>query len=236
MYFSACEAASISFVRNLFRPKPSGLPESAESHTLHGRTTKRDRTPAWTDPPMDTAAQLDLTHSQILIVDMQERLMPHVDDGAGVTRQVARLVRAATAMRLPITISEQYPEGLGRTVAELAQLVTGADRIMKMTFSVWRDDTARERLTSHLRPQIVVAGVETHVCVQQTVLDLLGMQMQPFVLADAVGSRHRTDRDVALQRMSAAGAVVTTVESAIYELLEEAGTPLFKRVLEIVKA
>ena len=93
----------------------------------------------------------------------------------------------------------------------------------------------RERLTSLLRPQVLLVGIETHVCVQQTALDLLEMKMQPFVLADAVGSRRPTDYAVALERMRAAGVTVTTVESAIFELVHEAGTPDFKKILPIVK-
>jgi nicotinamidase-related amidase len=111
----------------------------------------------------------------------------------------------------------------------------GASRLEKLAFSLWQDEPIREHLLSLARPHILLVGIETHVCVQQTAFDLLETQMTPLVLADAVGSRRPLDRDIALERMRSAGIGVTTVESAIFEMLDQAGTELFKRILPIVR-
>jgi isochorismate hydrolase len=104
-----------------------------------------------------------------------------------------------------------------------------------MTFSFCKDSECLEQIAGLFRPQVLLVGIEAHVCVQQTALDLVSLKMQPIVLADAVGSRRPLDYEVALRRMAAAGAIVTTVEAAIFELAQKAGTPLFKRLLPLVK-
>lgn len=184
---------------------------------------------------MQRVDRLDTTHAQVLLVDMQARMMPAIDQAAEITTAAVRMLRAARALKVPITISEHYPSGLGATVPEVLKAAETEPQVEKMTFSVCGDDAARELLKRALRPAVLLMGVETHVCVQQTALDLLEMQMMPFVLADAVSSRRAFDRQVALDRLRAAGAVVTTTESAIFDLLRVAGTPQFKEVLALVK-
>lgn len=161
--------------------------------------------------------------------------MPHIDGAGAVVEQTVRMVRAARELRLPISLSEQNPRALGPTVRPVLEAVGDAPRIEKMYFSVCGSKEARTRLTSLMRPQVLLCGVEAHVCVQQTALDLLDDQMQPMVLADAVGSRRPLDREVALARMRSAGVVVTTVESVIFELLKRCDTEQFRRVLPLVK-
>lgn len=178
---------------------------------------------------------LESDKAQLLVVDLQERLLPHIADHEAVIAQTVRILQAARELELPITLTEQYPAGLGRTPAVVMDAAGGVRPTEKTTFSVWRDGAARERLQGLNRPQLVLAGIETHVCVQKTVFDLLGAGLKPFVLADAVGSRRLLDRQTALERMRAAGAELTTVESAIFEMLERAGTELFKRILPIVR-
>ena len=177
-------------------------------------------------------------HTQLVVVDIQEKMLPHVAEHEAVLAQAIRMIRSAAVMELPVTISEQYVRGLGPTlpaVIDAAGEPAGYAKYEKMAFSLFRDDPLRERIVSLKRPQVVLVGVETHVCVQQTALDLLAAGLQPVVLADAVGSRRPTDRAVALDRMRTAGAVITTVESAIFELIEVAGTDLFKRMLPLVR-
>lgn len=181
------------------------------------------------------AERLELDRAQLLIVDIQEKLLPQIAEHEQVTAQAERMIRAAAALELPTTLSEQYPRGLGPTVAAIAQAAAGATRCEKQTFSFCADRSCRKRLTSVLRPQVLIVGIETHVCVQQTALDLLDMQMAPFVLADAVGSRRPFDCQIALERMRAAGVIVTTVESAIFQLVRDSGSALFKKILPIVR-
>lgn len=184
---------------------------------------------------MTHTPRLDKMQAQLLVVDIQERLLPYISDHALVTAQAVRMIRAAREFPLPITISEQYPKGLGPTDPAVLAAAGDAGHVEKQAFSVCGDAAAKETLVKLARPQVLLIGIEAHVCVQQTALDLLDMQMQPFLLADAVGSRRPSDYEVALERMRAAGVVVTTVESAIFELLHEAGTELFKRVAPIVR-
>ena len=177
----------------------------------------------------------DCERTQLLVIDIQEKLLPQIAEHDGVVAQAERMIRAAVALEIPVTLSEQYPRGLGPTVPAIAAAAAEATHMQKMTFSFCADEACRNRITTVLRPQVLLVGIETHVCVQQTALDLLEMQMEPFVLADAVGSRRPLDYSVAIERMRAAGVVITTVESAIFELVHEAGTDLFKRILPIVR-
>jgi nicotinamidase-related amidase len=179
--------------------------------------------------------RLDAQRSQLLIIDIQAKLLPHIADHAGVLAQAVRMIRAAQVLDLPVTISEQYPKGLGASVPEIAEAAGHLTPIEKETFSFCANPPGRDHILKLNRPQVLLIGIEAHVCVQQTALDLLAMQMRPVVLADAVSSRRTFDRDIAFDRMRAAGVVVTTVESAIYELLVRSGTDQFKRMLPIVK-
>lgn len=188
-----------------------------------------------TDMPDAAFRKLDREHTQLVVVDVQEKMLPHIADHELVLEQVERMMRAAVVLEVPVTVSEQYVRGLGGTVGGVLEAAPEAYRGEKMTFSVCDDAKLRERIVSLMRPQVLLVGVETHVCVQQTALDLLSQQMRPYVLADAVGSRRAMDRSVSLERVRTAGAVVTTVESVIFELLRESGTEIFKRILPLVR-
>lgn len=183
---------------------------------------------------------LSASESLLLIVDVQERLLPHIAHGAAVTENAVRLLRAADLFGVPVTVTEQYPRGLGQTVSDLADILKEAAgapvaRAEKLRFSAaeatgW--PAAGERQDG--RHQVVVAGVETHVCVLQTTLDLLSQGYRVFVAADATGSRREFDRDIALNRLRDGGATVTTTESVLFEWCEAAGTEAFKWVRELV--
>ena len=147
------------------------------------------------------------------------------------------IVHLAGVLEVPVLLSEQYPQGLGGSVPAVMEAAAAveAERAEKMTFSFCADETCRKKLSGVMRPQVLLVGIEAHVCVYQTALDLLEMQMTPVVLADAVGSRRLSDYQIALDGLRAAGVVVTTTESAIFQLLHESGTPMFKRILPLVK-
>ncbi|MEW6249587.1 MAG: isochorismatase family protein [Planctomycetota bacterium] len=179
--------------------------------------------------------RLDRDHVQLLVVDIQEKLLPHIHEHAQMLAQAERMIRAAVVLDVPITVSEQYPKGLGSTNPAIVDAAAGATRLAKMSFSFCGEAACRSRLASVLRPQVLLVGIETHVCVQQTALDLLGMQMQPVVLADAVGSRRPLDCQIALDYLRAAGAIVTTVEAVIFQLVRESSGELFRRILPIVR-
>jgi nicotinamidase-related amidase len=184
---------------------------------------------------MPRVPRISAEKAQLLVVDVQDKLLPLIANHQTIVSQSVRIIRAARELELPVTLTEQYPDGLGRTAAAVTEAVEGASPLEKVTFSVWHDAACRDRLLELTRPQVLLVGIEAHVCVQQTAFDLLEAELVPLVLADAVGSRRPIDCDVALRRLRAAGICVTTVESAIFEMLDRAGTELFKRILPIVR-
>lgn len=173
--------------------------------------------------------------SVLLVVDIQERLLPAMDGHEEVAAAADRLVRAAGLLGVPVLCTEQYPRGLGATVDPVRTSLGPAPILEKMTFSCCGAEGLMGRLASLGRRQVVLAGIETHVCVMQTALDLLAAGYRPFVAADGVSSRFAADRQTALDRLRQAGAVVTTSESVMFEWLETAAAAEFKAVSRIVR-
>jgi nicotinamidase-related amidase len=173
---------------------------------------------------------LSREESVLVVVDVQEGFRPYASF-AGVAEACKKLLQGARILQVPRIVSEQYPKGLGHTALEVG-LEDGEreERIEKTVFSAARADG----FDLHGRTQAIVCGIETHVCVSQTVHDLLARDVEVHVPADAVGSRHRIDYERGLDRLQRAGAVVTTVETALFELLERAGTPEFKAVQKLI--
>ena len=175
---------------------------------------------------------LSREHAALVVVDVQEAFRGYASFD-GVASSCAKLVRGARILGLPAVVSEQYPKGLGHTAPELG--LKDEPLIEKSVFSAARaEGFDRSEIGQHGRTQAVVCGIETHVCVSQTVHDLLGRGIEVHVPADAVGSRHTLDYERGLERMERAGAVITTVEAALFELLERAGTPEFKEVQRLI--
>ena len=163
----------------------------------------------------------------LIVVDVQEGFRPY-DSFAGVAGACGKLVRAARILHVPALVSEQYPKGLGASAPELD--LRDEPRIEKTVFSAAR----AHGFDLGDAGQAIVCGIETHVCVSQTVHDLLADGIEVHVPADAVGSRHQVDYERGLERLECAGAVVTTVEAALFELLERAGTPEFKSIQKLI--
>lgn len=173
--------------------------------------------------------------SRLLIVDMQEKLVPIIDGHKQLVANCQKLIKAAEILEVPVTATEQYPRGLGPTVPELAELLPECPE--KIEFSCLNClDWNSIGSDPEGRFQVIVAGIEAHVCVLQTVLDLLSQGFRVFVVADAVSSRKPFDREVALQRMLSSGAVVVTTESVLFEWCERAGTPEFKEISRLVRS
>ena len=170
---------------------------------------------------------LSRERAALVVVDVQEAFRTYASF-ASVAESCAKLVQAARILGVPTLVSEQYPKGLGHTAPEVG--LGDEPRIEKSVFSAAR----AEGFDLKGREQAVVCGIETHVCVSQTVHDLVERGVEVHVPADAVGSRHELDYERGLERMERAGAVVTTVEAALFEWLERAGTPEFKAVQELI--
>lgn len=171
--------------------------------------------------------------SALLVVDMQARLLPLIADHKRVTWNVGRLIDGAKILGVPIAATEQYPQGLGPTAPELAERLGTIPAKLAFScgecgdiFTGWRDKGIWK---------ILVCGIETHVCVGQTVHDLLGEGFRVYIAADAVAARGQIDHDIALRRMDSAGATLTTTEAALFEWCGRAGSPEFKQLSQLIK-
>jgi nicotinamidase-related amidase len=170
---------------------------------------------------------IDAQRSQLLVVDLQEKLLPVIFDHERLLSNVLWLIRAAQKIGVPVAALEQYPKGLGRIVGDVRDLLPEGAIAQKVRFSA----VAAECLASLPgadRPQVVLIGIETHVCLLQTALELILEGKNVYVVADAVGSRHAADRDCALARMRQEGVRIVSREMVVFEWLAEAGTPLFR--------
>jgi len=168
----------------------------------------------------------------LLVVDLQEKLMPAIFERERVEHNTILLLRLAETARLPALVTTQYAAGLGPIVPAVREVAPYHEPVDKTSFGCFGSAEFLERLSGFQgRDQLLVAGVESHVCVTQTVLAALGRGYQVHVAADAVSSRRETDWRLGLRRMEHAGAVISSAEMAIYELLGRAGTPEFKRML-----
>lgn len=173
--------------------------------------------------------------SALLIIDLQEKILPVIRNSDNVVENTIKLIKGFKTLRLPIYFTEQYPKGLGPTSSRILSELDGYHAIQKMSFSCFGAENLFHEFKQKKLSQIIICGVESHVCVQQTALDLLANDFQVNVAADAVSSRREFDFQIALKRMRTLGAEITTTESILFELLEVCGTPEFKEISKIVK-
>lgn len=171
----------------------------------------------------------------LLVVDLQEKLLPIIHDHAAVTARAVALIEGCRALGVPPVLTEQYPKGLGSTVQPVVEALAGqADPIEKLKFSACVAEV-RQRIAAMGRRTVLVCGIETHVCVMQTALDLAAEGYMVAVAADAIGSRSPADHDLAINRMGQSGIVIASVEMALMEMVREAGTERFKSLLPVIK-
>lgn len=183
-----------------------------------------------------TRSAISAAEALLVLVDMQDALADVMERRDAVVATAALLARAAAVLGVPVLVTRQYPRGLGDTVPEIREAVGGHTPIDKVAFSCLAEPAFAGALRSLARHQIILAGMETHICVTQTALALQEAGYDVSVVADATCSRRQTDHEVALARLRAADIQVTVAESVLYEALERAGTPEFRAVLELVKA
>ncbi|MDW8222670.1 MAG: isochorismatase family protein [Gemmatales bacterium] len=176
---------------------------------------------------------LDRKQAAVLVVDVQEKLLPLIPQTASLILNIRFMLEVARLVQLPVQATEQYPKGLGPTTSELVPLLP--QRKEKIDFSCCGVPEVVAQFRDAQRRQIVVVGIETHVCVLQTVLDLLAHGFQVHVPVDAVAARFELDHRVALERMRTAGAILSSVESVGFELLQRAGTAEFKEFSRLVQ-
>lgn len=173
--------------------------------------------------------------SQVLIVDVQDRLLPVMADPDRVVKGCSILLQAARTLDIPVTVSEQYPKGIGPTVGDLAALLDTGHIYDKLHFSCARDATLNDRIRGMKRDTVVIGGIEAHVCVLQTALDLQAAGMKVAVAADATSSRLSRNAQLGLDRMAAHGVDIVTTEMVVFEWLHVAGTDAFKTLSRLIK-
>lgn len=185
------------------------------------------------EPLVRSPEMMNPSDTGLLVVDVQAKLIPLIQSHQRLVWNIRRLIDGAEILGVSIAATEQYPKGLGPTVPELAARLNNVRE--KLTFScgscadIFRDWEAKNIF------RVLVVGIETHVCVQQTVLDLLAHGLRVYLAVDALGTRHEIDHHTALRRMESSGAVLTTTESALFEWCRESGTPEFKQISKLIQ-
>jgi len=172
----------------------------------------------------------------LVVVDLQEKLMPAIESRERVLRNSLLLLKLAEVLKLPVLLTTQYKKGLGEILPEVRAAAPGAVPLDKVAFGCFGDPAFAERLRGLGRDQLLVTGVEAHICVCQTVLGGLDKGYTVHVASDAVGSRTGENRAVGLARMERAGALVSSAEMALYELLGRSDRDAFKQILPLLKA
>lgn len=170
-----------------------------------------------------------------LVIDIQERLFPVMFNSDELLRRLQILVEGLKILKIPMLVTEQYPKGLGVTIDPLFSALDRPDIIEKLSFSCCGESVFNTSLEKLGKPGVIICGIEAHVCVLQTVIDLVEKGYKPVVVADCISSRNPDDKAVALERMHSEGALITTSESLLFELTVEAGSQQFKSISRLVK-
>lgn len=171
-----------------------------------------------------------------LIIDYQERLVPVINNSQELIHNTTKLIKGFNILDVPMLVTQQYTKGLGMTVAEIKELY-GDDFTYydKLTFSCAQDESIRKAIAQSGRKNIIICGVEAHICVLQTVIDLLADGYKVIIVEDCIGSRKEYDKLTAIKRAIAEGAIPTTYEAILFELTQVAGTQNFKKISELIK-
>ncbi len=171
----------------------------------------------------------------LLIVDVQEKLVPHIYGRENLIKNLTTVIRGAQVLSIPLIYTEQVPQKIGKTISPIAQLLAGVQPIIKNTFSCCQTPSFIQQLKVFNRRHILLAGVETHVCIYQTAMDLLGLGYQVHLIADAVSSRTLENKSIAIERMKQEKVCLTSVEMALCEILRTADDAKFKEIIELIK-
>jgi len=171
----------------------------------------------------------------LLIIDVQGRLAENVYQPAVLESNISKLIRACTILELPVLVTEQYPKGLGHTIDSLKELLPKSDPVEKLSFSCCGNDEFMSRLRSFKRNDILIAGIETHVCVYQTAVDLIEFGYNVHLVTDAVSSRTEENKQLGIRCIEKAGASLTSTEMAVFEIVHVAEGERFKAISKIIK-
>jgi nicotinamidase-related amidase len=178
---------------------------------------------------------LESGNAMLIVIDVQEKLFRVMNERETLLQQTLKMIRGARELEVPIVWTEQYPEGMGATLPEVAELLSGLHPIAKRTFSCCAHPPLLDSILKPGRTQALLVGIESHVCVYQTAMDLLARGIEVEVVADCVSSRNAKNCQIGINRIQQAGGRVTSVEMALFEMLYAAEGPHFKSLLKIVK-
>jgi nicotinamidase-related amidase len=179
---------------------------------------------------------LSREESALAIIDVQEKLFPLIYDKEKVLENLKKLIQFAKIVGMPIILTEQYPSGLGRTISEIKEILPDAQIIEKVEFSCFGSEKFRDVLRDLDVKNLIVAGIETHICIAQTAIEGVSNGYRVCVVSDATSSRRLEDKNIAIERMKQNNVIVASTEMLIYELLRRAGTQEFKETLKLIKA
>lgn len=180
--------------------------------------------------------RVKLEDSALLIIDVQEKLFPHISNNQILLENTLKLIKGIKVLNLPILITEQYTKGLGFTLEPIKnELEADYKPYEKMAFSCCKEENFLDKLKKLNKKNIIICGIETHVCVLQTVIDLLDNGFNPIIVEDCVSSRKENDKKIAIKRMYKESAIITTYESILLELCVKSGTDIFKLISKIIK-
>ena len=179
--------------------------------------------------------RINVEDAAFCLVDVQERLFPHMANKEVIEKNLVTLIKGLRLHNLPFIVNEQYKKGIGETIPALKELVESDPHFEKTTFSCCKNEPTMEAIQATGKKVVIVAGIETHVCVMQTCLDLLEAGLQPVLVTDCVSSRAEYNTVMAIERMVQAGVIPTTYESILFELTLNAKNPVFKEISALVK-
>lgn len=170
-----------------------------------------------------------------IVIDIQEKLYPLISDNEKLTKNIVRLIKGLKTLNIPLIVTQQYTKGLGETISEIRDALGDFEHIEKQSFSCCGDTGFMNSFKKLGRNDVILMGIEAHVCVLQTTLDLLENGFRPVLVEDCIGSRNPNNKTFAVKRMDKAGAIISTYESILFELTEVSGTPEFKEISKLVK-
>lgn len=170
-----------------------------------------------------------------VVVDIQEKLFPHMHEGEKLERNVIKLIHGLNFLGIPILLTQQYTKGLGPTVPALTALAGIRDPIEKQSFSCCDEPVFMAKLNASGKTNVILCGIETHVCILQTAIDMVSQGFKAVVVEDCVSSRHLQDKETALKRLQGEGIILTGVESLLFELLRTSGTEEFKAISKLIR-
>ena len=177
-----------------------------------------------------------LTRECIFVfIDIQEKLFPYVENKTDCLKNMIKLIKLADITNIPLVLTEHYPKGLGLTIPELQKNLSSYNPIEKITFSAFRCNEFLKKIKEQCCTTLVICGIESHICIEQTVLDGLELGYDIHVISDGISSRKKTNHELGLRKMQQCGAIISSTEMAIYEILGRADTREFKEILPEIK-